>query len=787
MDAELDRIVFTKTHGDIQTQLKICVVPDEDAEIRQLSLTNLGNSLCMLEVTSYLEPVLARKDAFQAHPAFNKLFIETEVDLEAGALLAHRRTGKPNPSPWLVHALHVDVPTFGPLEFETDRSRFVGRGRSYRIPVVIETNQRLSGTTGAVLDPVFALRRRVQLNPGETANFTFITGVAPTREEALALVDRLATPYSFEQACELAYNRAQLELQEMKIPLHQVSLLQQLASQLFYYNYYQRTRSSVLPKNVKDQSALWAYGISGDLPLILLWLEDENGTVLAERLLRYHQYWKRKGLITDLVILINNEEGYRQTLFEAVQRIIYAFPEPEGFEQPGGVFLFAAPTIPREDQILLEMVARIVLRSDGGSIRSQLRPVLDRRRTLPEPLLVQLPAPVEANYIPTEPPEELLFFNGWGGFTPDGKEYVIQLRTKDLLPTPWSNVIANPRFGFTVSESGGGYTWAANSREYKLTPWSNDPVLDPSGEICYLRDEKTGLLWSLTALPIRDTEPYTVRHGQGYTVFEHHSQGINQTGLVFTPIDAPVKILRLTLQNTEDREREIAVTHYLEWTLGVNREKTPPLSSPNTTATAGRCWRGMSTRKTSGTSTPFLASGPAVRSSTAAGPGTGRSLLAATAVCPSRRPSSGSACRTRREPGITPAGRCKSRFTCRLTGNGPSIFWLVRLPPKNRSENTCGSTDGVPASKPPTKPSENSGPICWAGCKWPPRTGPSISSSTTGCSTRRLAAVYGPAAPFTSPEGLMVTGISSRTSWPYSMPGPGSPADRSYSMPPTSI
>lgn len=576
MDAELDRIVFTKTHGDIQTQLKICVVPDEDAEIRQLSLTNLGNSLCMLEVTSYLEPVLARKDAFQAHPAFNKLFIETEVDLEAGALLAHRRTGKPNPSPWLVHALHVDVPTFGPLEFETDRSRFVGRGRSYRIPVVIETNQRLSGTTGAVLDPVFALRRRVQLNPGETANFTFITGVAPTREEALALVDRLATPYSFEQACELAYNRAQLELQEMKIPLHQVSLLQQLASQLFYYNYYQRTRSSVLPKNVKDQSALWAYGISGDLPLILLWLEDENGTVLAERLLRYHQYWKRKGLITDLVILINNEEGYRQTLFEAVQRIIYAFPEPEGFEQPGGVFLFAAPTIPREDQILLEMVARIVLRSDGGSIRSQLRPVLDRRRTLPEPLLVQLPAPVEANYIPTEPPEELLFFNGWGGFTPDGKEYVIQLRTKDLLPTPWSNVIANPRFGFTVSESGGGYTWAANSREYKLTPWSNDPVLDPSGEICYLRDEKTGLLWSLTALPIRDTEPYTVRHGQGYTVFEHHSQGINQTGLVFTPIDAPVKILRLTLQNTEDREREIAVTHYLEWTLGVNREKNAP-------------------------------------------------------------------------------------------------------------------------------------------------------------------------------------------------------------------
>lgn len=576
MDSELDRIVFTKVKGNIETQLKICVVPDENAEIRQLSLTNFGDYPCTLEVTSFLEPVLASKDAFQAHPAFNKLFIETEVDLEAEALLAYRRTGKPNPSPWLVHALQIDGSTIGPLEFETDRSRFVGRGRSYRIPVVIETNQRLSGTTGAVLDPVFALRRRVKLEPGATANFAFITGVAPSREEALELVDRLASPYSFEQACEVAFNQAQLELQEMKIPLHQVSLLQQMASQLFYHNYYQRTRSSALRRNVKDQTALWSYGISGDLPVILIWLEDQSGTELAEQILRFHQYWKRKGLSTDLVILINNEEGYRQNLFEEVQRIIYSIPEPEGRERPGKVFLFSTSTMPKEDQILLETVARIVLHSDGGSIRSQLRPVVNLRRTLPKSRNVWLPAPVEANFIPTEPPEDLLFFNGWGGFTPDGREYVIQLRTKDLLPTPWSNVIANPKFGFAISESGGGYTWARNSREFKLTPWSNDPVLDPSGEICYLRDEKTGLLWSLTALPIRDTEPYTVRHGQGYTVFEHQSQGLNQTGLVFTPIDAPVKILRLTLQNTADREREIAVTHYLEWALGVNREKNAP-------------------------------------------------------------------------------------------------------------------------------------------------------------------------------------------------------------------
>jgi len=576
IEAEPDRIIFAKTVGNIQSQLKIGVDPEEDVEIRQLTLTNLGDHPCTLEVTSFLEPVLTTKDAFQAHPAFNKLFLETEAVESASALLAHRRTGNSASSPWLVHALQVDVPTIGALEYETDRARFVGRGRSYRIPVVIETNQPLSGTTGTVLDPVFALRRRVELAPGETANFSFITGVAPSREDALALAERFASSYRIEQAFDAAYHKAQLELQEMEISPHQVSLLQMMTAQLFYYNYYRRTRSEILRRNVRDQSALWAYGISGDRPVILVWLEDQKGTGLAKQVFRFHRYWQRKGLPIDLVFLINNEEGYQQTLFADVQRIIHSFPPPEEEKRHGGVYLLSTATMPPEDQVLLETVARIVLHSNGGSLRSQLRAVLDRRSFLPEIRPVRLPAPVEANYIPLEPLEDLLFFNGWGGFTPDGKEYVIQLRTRDLLPVPWCNVIANPRFGFLVSETGGGYTWAYNSREFKLTPWSNDPVLDPAGEICYLRDEKTGLLWSLTALPIRDAEPYTVRHGQGYTVFEHQSQGLIQTGLVFTPLNAPVKILRLTLANTGDEEREIAVTYYLEWALGVSREKTAP-------------------------------------------------------------------------------------------------------------------------------------------------------------------------------------------------------------------
>jgi cellobiose phosphorylase len=576
MDANMDKIVFTRSDGTIHTEMKICVAPDEMAEIRQITLKNFGPYPCTMEVTSLLEPVLAPKDAHQAHPAFSKLFIETEVELAAQALLAHRRTGDEKPSPWMVHGIHVDGTTLGPLEYETDRARFVGRGRSYRKPIVIEANQPLSGTTGAVLDPVLALRHRVELDSDETITFSFITGVAPSRADALALVGRLADPYQVEQAFELAYANSLTRLQEMRITVPQVYILQLLASQLVFYNYYRKRRDQVLPHNVKDQSTLWAYGLSGDLPIILVWLEDQQGKELATEILRAHQYWQRKGLGIDLVLLINNKEGYQQALHKEIQQLIQTFPGGHDLNHPGGVFLYSASTIPPADQILLETVARISLRSNGGSLLSQLRPVLKNTRQLPKPQRTQLPAPIAESYLLQESPEELLFFNGWGGFTPDGSEYVLQLRTKNLLPAPWSNVIANPNFGFTVSEAGGGFTWAHNSREFKLTPWSNDPVLDPAGEICYLREEETGMLWSMTALPIRDTKPYTVRHGQGYTVFEHNSQGINQTGRVFTPMDAPVKILSLTLQNTEDQERELSVTYYLEWVLGVNRAQNAP-------------------------------------------------------------------------------------------------------------------------------------------------------------------------------------------------------------------
>jgi cellobiose phosphorylase len=577
MRFSLEKIAFTRTDGDIHTNMEICVSPELDAEVRQITLTNHGDAPYVLEVTSFMELALASAADFKAHPAFSKLFIETEVIPETKILLAHRRSEKPdNQHPWAFHLVQVEGHTIGPLEYETDRSRFVGRGRSTSLPQVIKTNQRLSGTVGMVLDPIFSLRRCVKLSPGRSARLTFVTGIAASREQAIENATKLRSPFQLVRTFDLAWSRNQIELRELGITPQLANLFQWMTSQVFYFNPYRPNRSKFVTQNTKGQSGLWAYGISGDLPLVLVRLADHPELDLVQTMLKAFQYWQLKGFQIDLVILNEFEGNYQETLQKSLLRLIEGHTDPGQPARLGKVFLLSGKAIPESGQILLETVAKFSLRGDQGNLVTQLL------RSNPEPAArparrsIQTPPGVTTHLTPSKLPEELLFFNSWGGFTPSGNEYVIQLKAKDLLPMPWINVIANPHFGFQVSESGGGYTWALNSREFRISPWSNDPVLDYSGEICYLRDEESGMLWSLTALPIREAEAYIIRHGQGYTTFTHLSQGIDQTGLLFVPLSEPVKILRLTLRNTEDRPRVLAITYYIDWVLGDCREKTAP-------------------------------------------------------------------------------------------------------------------------------------------------------------------------------------------------------------------
>ena len=570
-----DKADFRRVDSGISTRTEVVVSAEDNAEVRRVSLTNHSSRTREIELTSYAEVVLATPDADAAHQAFSNLFIETEFFHSENAILANRRQRSPEDRPiWGVHVVVAEGELVGAVQYETDRGRFLGRGRTVSNPIAVMEDRPLSNTTGAVLDPVFSLRRRVRIQPNQTVSCTFSTAVAHSREEALALADKYHDPNIFERELRLAWTKAQVEMSHLKIDSEEAHLFQRLAARIVYSDPSLRPTPHVLALNTKAQSSLWAYGISGDLPIVVVRINKADDMQTVKKLIRGHEYLHYKGLKTDLVILNDTPTSYLQLLQQELDTIVRTSGLQALQDKPGGVYLRQADQMPEADRILLHAVARVVIVAERGSFEDQI----ERRRVeepLPVPFVPRLPSQTYPET--TVAPPDLSFFNGLGGFHQGGREYVTLLGAEQWTPAPWCNVIGNAvEFGFQITETGGGCTWSLNSRENRLTPWSNDAVSDPPGEVIYLRDGDTGSIWSATPLPIREREPYTIRHGQGYSVFEHTSHGISQELLVFAPLDAPVKISLLRLRNRTARKRKLTITNYNELVLGVSRASSAP-------------------------------------------------------------------------------------------------------------------------------------------------------------------------------------------------------------------
>jgi cyclic beta-1,2-glucan synthetase len=570
-----DKADFRRLDSGITTRMEVVVSAEDNAEIRRISLTNNSTRAREIELTSYAECVLASKEADAAHPAFSNLFIETEFVSAENAILAHRRTrSSDEPEIWGIHVVVAEGETVGAVQYETDRGRFLGRGRSAGNPIAVTEDRPLSNTTGAVLDPVFSLRRRLKIEPGQTVSCSFTTSVAHSREEALALADKYHDPSIFERELRLAWTKAQVEMSHLKTDAEEAHLFQRLGTRIIYSDPSLRPRPHVLALNTKSQSSLWAHGISGDLPILVVRIEKSADLPTVKKVVRGHEYLHFKGLKADLVILNDSPTTYQQELHRELETIVRTGGLQGLQDKPGGIYLRRADQMTEPDRILLHAVARAVIVAERGLLEDQLQ-----RSQVDAPLPPTFVARGAPQIYPEHvvAPADLTFFNGLGGFQLNGREYVTVLGSEQWTPLPWANVIANKiGFGFQVTETGGGYTWSDNSRENRLTPWCNDPISDPCGEAIYLRDEDSGTFWSATALPIREKEPYLVRHGQGYTVFEHTSHGISQELLVFTPLDSPVKISLLRLRNRTARKRRLTITSYNELVLGVLRHTSAP-------------------------------------------------------------------------------------------------------------------------------------------------------------------------------------------------------------------
>ena len=575
-----DKAELSRADGNIATTLDVVVSPEDDVEVRRVTVTNSSLSARDIELTSYAELALAPQASDAAHPAFSKMFVKTEFIPELETLIATRRRRDPREREvWMAQFMLTEGARAGALEFETDRARFIGIGNDRRNPHAMRVSDPLSNTRGATFDPIFAFRRRMRIPAGRQCSFTLWTAAAPTREDVLDLVDRHRQAAAYERALTLSWTQAQIQLRHLSINHEEAHLFQTLAGHVIYAGAALRPGSANLQRGMGPQSMLWPHGISGDRPIVLVRIDDIEHIELVHEVLRAFEYWKTKQLAVDIVILNERMSSYTQDLQLAIEALVRKSVSPKPHDaaiSTGDVFTLRADLAPPETLRVLPAAARVVLVSRRGNLASQLAriaetaapPALPKRRQA-------VPASAPQLAAPALPPLE--FFNGWGGFSADGREYVTSLSASHPTPAPWINVIANSGFGFQCSADGGGYTWFGNSRENQITPWSNDPVSNPPGEAIYVSDDDSGAVISPTLKPINSAAGgHLSRHGFGYSMFEREADELKLELLQTVHLTSAVKFSRLRITNRSKVRRRLTVTFYAEWTLGASRAANAP-------------------------------------------------------------------------------------------------------------------------------------------------------------------------------------------------------------------
>ena len=566
------RAEFRRQEQNFETHTEIVVSSEDDVEMRRVHISNRSRRKRWLEVTSYAEVVLTSAAADAAHPAFSNLFVQTEILPQRDAILCTRRPrGAGDPQPWMFHLMKVHNAEIKDVSFETDRSIFIGRTRTIHEPEALTKSQPLSNSQGAVLDPIVSIRYRFQIDAHDSVTIDMVMGIAENKESCNALVEKYQDRPLTDRAFELAWTHSQVVLRQINASEADAQLYSLLASSVIFSNPALRADPSVIIRNHRSQSALWSYSISGDLPIVLLQIQDAANIELARQMVQAHAFWRLKGLMVDLVIWNEDYGGYRQSLQNELLSLISPGIISDVKDKPGGIFIRSGEQVSQEDRILFQSVARIILSDSLGTLEEQIK-----RRSKVKPVIPYFtPTKFYASQdSTTEIPNDLVGFNGLGGFSKNGSEYHIITSADNPTPAPWCNVLANPSFGTVISESGQSYTWMENAHEYRITPWNNDAVSDLCGEAFYMRDEESGKYWTPSLLPNPGKSNYHCVHGFGYSEFHFAEDGIFSSMTVFVDAEEPVKYIHFKIKNLSGRLRKLSITGFVEWVLGDIRSKT---------------------------------------------------------------------------------------------------------------------------------------------------------------------------------------------------------------------
>ena len=642
----LDKAKFTRNDEYIESTMEMTLSTDDDLEVRKITLNNTSNEEKIMEITSYCEITLTTFAADSVHPAFSNLFIQTEYDESEGVLLGNRRGRvKGAKVPYIFQKIIVNGEYEGDITYETSRLNFIGRNRELKNPKAMDNDINLDNTVGTVLDPILSMRVRILVKANEKKEVYFITGTADSKEEAIEAVRKYSNNTMLEKVFERYSLSIQLELKSLEIRSSIADMFQSLSSYIFYLQGGREDRAEYIKNIKKHQKDLWAYGISGDLPIVLLTIEDESDINLVLNMVKFYIYMKLKGVNLDFVIYNNEEISYDEPLQKSIFQVIRNSNVDNNINKPAGIFIYNKSTMSEEIKDFLIGISRIYVDSKNGTLSEQFNKYInqyeeefidkniysrfniskkvqkreetdlskdfnnleDKKNKDNDEISIKEIELLSSNvneddeinkndyvnydndvdFISTNdliegiknnnsqfredeyPDDSLDFFNGYGGFDKSDNTYVIKLSDYKNTPAPWINVISNADFGFHISESGSSYTWCRNSRENKITPWSNDYIRDPMGEALYIRDDCDGKYFSITPKPVRDEGQYIIKHGFGYSKFMHTSCGIKGIMKVFAPRDEKVKLQIVTLENLNNEHREISLFYYAKLVLGV--------------------------------------------------------------------------------------------------------------------------------------------------------------------------------------------------------------------------
>ncbi|MGL5378366.1 GH36-type glycosyl hydrolase domain-containing protein [Clostridium sp.] len=600
----LDSGIFKRIDEKIETTSEVIISAEDDVEIRKLTIKNLGEGEALIDITSYLEVTLQSFEGDAVHPSFSNLFISTEYDEASQSLIGNRRArAKGGKTPHIIHTLLVNGEEKPSISYDTSRISFIGRDRDLKSPKAMDKGESLENTIGIVLDPIMSLRTRIKVNGGEEREVYYITAVGDSKSEVLALADRYKAINKIQSSIESYNHSSQLELKYMGIKSAQANLYQKLSSYILFLHSGRRDREDYIKNINMNQENLWAYGISGDLPIVMLLIKNDDDIDLLRQIINMHYYWRIKGIKADLVIYNEEEVSYDEPLQKSIGESIRNSLSRDYLNKPGGIFIHNKSTMGEDVKNFLVGIAKFYIDSSNGTLINQIKETEVREEIsyIRHKELSGAKLGRTINYGDEKifdhkdkmlkydskkntseksrhnersnrdfEKEKLDFFNGYGGFRESDNSYVIRLDNYESTPAPWINVISNEDFGFHISEVGSSYTWCGNSRENKITPWSNDWVMDPVGEAFYVRDNSTGDYFSITPKPVRDDGEYIIEHSFGYSTFKHTAYDIRGELKAFCPKKEKVKLYKVSLENLSSEEKELSLFYYAQLVLGVH-------------------------------------------------------------------------------------------------------------------------------------------------------------------------------------------------------------------------